>query len=139
MAAYTATLSEITFNSTTFEAVGSMSISSARPPIEITQVGSANSHFLAGILTTAIALDIYYNKADHQKFVDALMAGTSHSFTFKAAELGATDDTVTGTAYVTGADIVATMGDIVRGSVTLQATGTVTFAGTAAASGGNEP
>lgn len=139
MAAYTATISSITFNSTTMEAVGSMSVSSARPPIEITQVGSANAHFLAGILTTAIALDIYYNKLDHQKFVDALFAGTSHAFEFKAAELGATDDTVTGTAFVTGADIVSTMGDIVRGSVTLQATGVVTFAGTAATQGGNEP
>ena len=135
MAAYTATISSITFDSITFEAVGSMSISSARPPIEITQVGSANAHFLAGILTTAIALDIYYNKADHITFTNALMGGSSNAFTFTAAS----GDTITGNAFVTGADIVATMGDIVRGSVTLQATGTVTFAGTAAVAGGNEP
>ena len=135
MAAYTATISSITFDSITFEAVGSMSISSARPPIEITQVGSANAHFLAGILTTAIALDIYYNKADHITFTNALMGGSSNAFTFTAAS----GDTITGNAFVTGADVVATMGDIVRGSITLQATGVVTFAGTAASAGGNEP
>lgn len=135
MAAYTATVSTIAYAGTTFEAVGSMSISSARPPIEITQVGSANAHFLAGILTTAIALDIYYNKADHIAFTNALMGGTSNAFTFTAAS----GDTITGNAYVTGADVVATMGDIVRGSITLQATGVVTFAGTAASAGGNEP
>jgi len=135
MAAYTATVSSIAYAGTTFEAVGSMSISSARPPIEITQVGSANAHFLAGILTTAIALDIYYNKADHITFTNALMGGSSNAFTFTAGA----SDTITGNAYVTGADIVATMGDIVRGSITLQATGVVTFAGTAASAGGNEP
>jgi hypothetical protein len=135
MAAYTATVSTIAYAGTTFEAVGSMSISSARPPIEITQVGSANAHFLAGILTTAIALDIYYNKADHITFTNALMGGSSNAFTFTAAS----GDTITGNAYVTGADVVATMGDIVRGSITLQATGVVTFAGTAASAGGNEP
>jgi hypothetical protein len=135
MAAYTATVSTIIYGGVTFEAVGSMSISSARPPIEITQVGSANAHFLAGILTTAIALDVYYNKANHITFTDALMNGSSNSFTFTAAS----GDSITGAAYVTGADVVATMGDIVRGSITLQATGIVTFAGTAAAAGGNEP
>lgn len=134
MAAYTSTVSSITFDATTMEAIGSMSISSARPPLEITQVGSANAHFLPGVLTTAISCDLYYNAADHQKFVDHLMLGTSAAFTFTTAS----GDTVAGTAYVTGADVVATMGDIVRGSVTLQATGTVTFASTGAAQGGNE-
>lgn len=135
MAAYTATVSSVTFDGTTFEAIGSMSVSSARPTLEITQVGSANAHFLAGIITTAISADLYYNKADHQKFVDKLQSGASAAFTFTAAA----GDAVTGTAYVTGLDIVASMGDIVRGSVTLQATGIVTIAGTAATAGGNEP
>lgn len=134
MAAYTATVSSITYDGTTMEAIGSMSVSSARPPLEITQVGSANAHFLAGILTTAISCDLYYNKTDHQKFVDRLMAATSAAFTFTTAS----GDTVAGNAYVTGADVVATMGDIVRGSVTLQVTGSVTFAGSTAVAGGNE-
>lgn len=135
MAAYTATVSSVTFDGITFEAIGSMSVSSARPTLEITQVGSANAHFLAGIATTAISADLYYNKSNHQKFIDNLQAGTSAAFTFTAAA----GDTVTGSAYVTGLDIVASMGDIVRGSVTLQATGVVTIAGVAAAAGGNEP
>jgi len=135
MAAYTATVSSVTFDTVTFEAIGSVSVSSARPTIEITQVGSANAHFLAGIITTAISADLYYNKTDHQKFIDRLQNGTTAAFTFTAAS----GDTVTGTAFVTGLDIVASMGDIVRGSVTLQATGIVTIAGVAAVAGGNEP
>lgn len=135
MAAYTTALSAITFNGTTFEAVGSMSISSGRAPVEITQVGSRNAHFLPGVLTSAIALDIYYNTTDHSVFTVALMGVTPYAFTFTST----TGDTVTGTAYVTGADIVASMGDIVRGSISLQVTGQITWASTAASLGGNEP
>lgn len=136
MATYTATLSSISFNATVFEAIGSMAISSGRAPLEITQVGSANSHFLSGILSTSISLDIYYNKAHHQMLVDSLMNGSSAAFIFTSSS--SPSDTVTGTAYVVGLDVVASQGDIVRGSVTLQATGTITFAGTASVAGGNE-
>lgn len=135
MSAYTTALSSITFNGTTFEAVGSMSISSGRAPIEITQVGSRNAHFLPGILTTAIALDIYYNSTDHSAFTNSLMGVSSAAFTFTSTS----GDAISGTAYVTGADVVASMGDIVRGSISLQVTGQLTWAGTAATLGGNEP
>lgn len=134
MAAYTASVSAITYNSITFEAVGSMAVSMSRQPIDITQVGSANSNFLSGILTTAIALDIYYNKADHVTFTTALLTPASNAFTFTTAA----SDVVTGNGFVTGCDIVATMGDIVRGSITIQCTGIVSVNATAAASGGNE-
>jgi hypothetical protein len=136
MAVYSNTVSTITYSGTTFEAVGSMAISASRPPFEITQVGSANAHFIPGIISTAIALDIYYNKAHHQVFVDALMNGTSASFAFNSST--SASDGVSGSAYVIGCDVVSSMGDIVRGSITLQATGQITFAGTSSAAGGNE-
>jgi hypothetical protein len=133
-AAYTSELASIVFNGVTFDAVGSMSISSARAPIETTQVGSYNSHFLPGVLTTAIALDIYYNYTNHGAFTDSLVDGTIAAFTFTTT----TGSTVTGSALVTGVDVVASMGDIVRGSVSLQVTGQITWAGNASALGGNE-
>lgn len=133
-AAYTSELASITYGATTFDAVGSMSFSAGRAPIETTQVGSLNSHFLPGVLTSAIALDIYYNNANHATFTDALVDGTSSSFTFTTT----TGTTITGTGWVTGVDVVASMGDIVRGSVSIQVTGQITFAGNAAALGGNE-
>ena len=134
MAAYTASVSSITYNSVTFEAVGSMAVSMSRQPIDITQVGSANSSFLSGILTTAIALDIYYNKADHVIFTAALLTPASNTFTFTTAA----SDVVTGSGWVTGCDIVASTGDIVRGSITIQCTGIVSVNATAASSGANE-
>lgn len=133
-AAYTSELATIVFNGVTFDAVGSMSISSARAPIEITQVGSLNSHFLAGVLTSAIALDIYYNHTNHGAFTDSLVDGTIAAFTFTTT----TGTTITGSGLVTGVDVVASMGDIVRGSVSIQVTGQITWAGNAAALGGNE-
>ena len=136
MAVYSNTVSSITYNAATFEAVGSMAISASRPPFEITQVGSANASFLPGIISTAISLDIYYNKAHHQVFVDALMNGSANNFTFTSSSTAS--DTVTGSAYVVGCDVVSSMGDIVRGSITLQVTGQITFAGTSSAAGGNE-
>lgn len=133
-AAYTSELASIVFAAASFDAVGSMSISSARAPIETTQVGSLNSHFLPGVLTTAIALDIYYNHTNHATFTDALVDGTIASFTFTTT----TGTSVTGSGMVTGVDVVASMGDIVRGSVSIQVTGQITWAGNAAALGGNE-
>ena len=132
--AYVSSVSSITYAGTTFEAVGTMSVSASRTPIEVTQVGCLNTFFLAGMHQAAINLDIYYNKTNHQVLVNALMAGTRNAFTFTA---GASDD-VSGYAYVTGVDVIATQGDIVRGSVSFQVDGQLTFAGTSSALGGNE-
>lgn len=133
--AYVSSVSSITFNASTFDAVGTMSISASRTPIEVTQVGCLNTYFLAGLSTAAINLDIYYNKTNHQTFVDALMNGGRYAFTFTAGS----SDAVSGYAYVVGMDIIATQGDIVRGSVSLQCDGGITMAGTSSSNGGNEP
>lgn len=133
--AYVSSVSSVTFNSITFDAVGTMSLSASRSPIEVTQVGCLNSYFLSGISQAIINLDIYYNKTNHQAFVDALMNGGRYAFTFTAGA----SDAVTGNAYCVGVDVVATQGDIVRGSVSLQCDGPITMAGTSSTNGGNEP
>jgi hypothetical protein len=134
MAAYTAALSSFTFDAVVMDAVGNMSISIARPPLDVTQVGSANATFLTGVATTAISLDIFYNKANHVKFTDSLRNAASATFTFLTEAL----DVVTGTGYVVGASIVATNGDVVRGSITIQVTGIVSINAAVFVSGANE-
>lgn len=134
-AANTSEVSSIVFGGTTFDAVGSVSISAGRAPIEVTQLGSYNAHFLPGVLTSALALDIYYNSTNHIVFTDALIDATGPTaFTFTTAS----GNTITGSGYVTGVDIVASMGDIIRGSVSIQVTGTLTISANGAVQGGNE-
>lgn len=135
MSVINTSVSSFTFGATIFEAVGTASISNARQLIDITQLGSLNSHFLPGVAASTIALDIYYNTAAHTLLTASITAGTSNTFTLT---LVTSTDEITGTAYVTGLDIVASMGDIVRASVVLQCTGQVTVCGAAFVDGGNE-
>jgi hypothetical protein len=135
MAVINTSVSSFTFNTTVFEAVGTCSISNARQLIDISQLGSLNSHFLPGVAASTIALDIYYNTAAHTLLTASITAGTPS--TFKITFL-TTSDEVTGSAYVTGLDIVASMGDIVRASVVLQCTGQVVLCGATFVAGGNE-
>lgn len=135
MAVINTSVSSFTFNTTVFEAVGTASISNARQLIDISQLGSLNSHFLPGVAASTIVLDIYYNTAAHTLLVTSITTGAPNTFTLT---LLATTDVISGSAYVTGLDIVASMGDIVRASVTLQCTGQVNLCGTAFIAGGNE-
>ena len=135
MAVINTSVSSFTFGATVFEAVGTASISNARQLIDISQLGSLNSHFLPGVAASTIALDIYYNITAHTLLTESITAGTAN--TFILTFLASTDE-VTGSAYVTGLDIVASMGDIVRASVVLQCTGQVTVCGEAFVNGGNE-
>jgi len=134
MAAISTDLSSITFNSVQLDGIGTMSISMSAPPLEITQVGSANTYFIAGMMTTAISLDIYYNKAQHVQLTGSLLTGGTAAFTF-TMESG---DVVTGTARVVGMDVVGSNQDIIRASVTLQVNGPISINGTQAYTGVNE-
>jgi hypothetical protein len=134
MAAYSTDLSSFTFNSVTYDGVGSFSISISAPPFDVTQVGSANAYSIAGTMSTAISLDIYYTKAQHVTLTTSLLAGSSAAFTLTAAA----GDVITGTARVVGCDIVGSNQDIVRASVTLQVTGPISINGTSAYTGVNE-
>ena len=135
MAVINTQVSSFTFGATVFEAVGTASISNARQLIDITQLGCLNSYFLPGVAASTIALDIYYNTAAHTLLAASIAAGTANTFVLT---LVATTDVISGSAYVTGLDIVASMGDIVRASVVLQCTDQVTLCGQAFVKGGNE-
>ena len=141
MAAYTSDLSTIQVTpyaaggtAVIVDAVGNISISMSRQVIDITQVGALNSRFVPSVFASALSLDIYYNKTDHVVFTNLLQNGTLAEFVFTAAP----EDLITCSGFVTGSDIVASMGDIVRGSVSVQITGNVNINGIDNAVGFNE-
>ena len=134
MSAYTATVSTFTWNATVRDAIGSVSISASRPALDVTQIGSANTHHVPGVATSMVTADLFYNKADHQGLVDDFLAGTPRAFVFTVAS----GDAVSGTGLLTGLDIVSSNQDIVRGAIAIQVDGAVTIAGSTAVNGANE-
>ncbi len=134
MPAISAALSSITYNSIVLDAVGTYSISASRGSLETTQVGSQNAYFIPGVSASIIALDLYYNKANHAVLTTSYLAGATNAFTI-TAESG---DVITGSAFVMGCDIIASNSDLVRGSVTLQVTGPISINSVAVTSGVNE-
>jgi len=134
MPAYTASVSTFSWNATVLDAVGTVSVSAARPALDVTQIGSANTHHVPGVSTSVVTADIYYNTANHSSIVADYLSGTPRAFVFTVA----TGDTVSGTGLLTGLDIVSSNQDIIRGSIQIQVSGPITINGTAAVSGSNE-
>jgi hypothetical protein len=135
MAAYTATVSTFSWNSVVIDAVGTVSASVQRPALDVTQVGSANTHHIPGVATSVVTADIYYNTGNHSALVSDFLNGTSRSFVFT---VGPSGDTVSGTGLLTGLDIVSSNQDVVRGSISIQVEGPITIAGVTAPNGANE-
>jgi predicted secreted protein len=132
--AYNASVSSFSWNAVVIDAVGTMALSYSRQPLEVTQIGSANTHFISGIANAVVALDIFYNATQHAALTADILSGNSKAF---VVTLG-TGDTISGTAYVVGYDWVSSNSDVVRASLTLQVEGAITINGTAAAAGANE-
>lgn len=132
--AYNASVSSFSWKASVIDAVGTMALSYSRPPLEITQIGSANTHFISGIANAVIALDIFYNKDQHSALTNDMLAGNSGAFIVTLAS----GDAVSGTAYVVGYDWTSSNSDVVRASLTLQVDGGISINSTAAANGANE-
>lgn len=132
--AYNASVSSFSWGGAVIDAVGSVALSFSRQPLEVTQIGSANTHFISGIANSVIALDIFYNATQHSTLTTAALSGNSAAF---IVTLG-TSDTISGTGYVVGYDWVSSNSDVVRASITIQVEGAVTINSTAAAAGANE-
>ena len=139
MAAYSSSFSSIEIpGGSALDAFGTVALSSARAPLDVTQVGSANAYNIGGVFAGQIAADIFYNKADHSHLYTKLLDGTETTFKFTTNAQGANTDFITGKGLITGLDVIATNGDIVRGSLTMVTNGNVTFNTTAGICGSNE-
>lgn len=135
MAAINAALSQFSFGASNISAIGSVSVSSGRQPIDITTIGAANQYFLAGVMGTVVSLDVYYNITDHSSIVANMTNSSSASAFVVTMKSG---DVVSGSGFVTQADIVASAGDVVRANITIVATGKVVHGATTAFGGVNE-
>jgi hypothetical protein len=134
--ASTSSVASFTYNSVTFVAVGSCAISSQRPVIDVTYLGSWNSYSLPGVMATAITLDVFISMTDHVVLVTNLVNGeVVRAFTVTLV----TGDTITGSAYVTGFDSAIVSGDVSRASFTLVVDGAITMDGDLATKGTSEP
>jgi hypothetical protein len=120
-------LSSFSFAGTTVAAVGTASVSTSRPAQIITGIGDTVDTFIAGVMGGTASLDIFFDEASTQHLAMCTNVGSAQAAQTTVLTL-TSGTTVTGTAYVTGYDITATAGQVVRASINLQFTGAITVA-----------
>ena len=120
-------LSSFSFAGTTVAAVGTASVSTSRPAQLITGIGDTVDTFIAGVMGGTASLDIFFDEASAAHLTMTTNVGTAAAAAAVVLTL-TSGTTVTGTAYVTGYDITATAGQVVRASINLQFTGAITVA-----------
>jgi len=122
--AYSASLSAISFAGVNVKAVGNVSWSYNRSPLEVTPIGAWNSYFIPGVSSTTISLDVYFSHADHSYLKAAILNPVANITTQPNAFIltfggntvsgAVVPETITGSAYVVGWDVVMSSGDVVR-------------------------
>jgi hypothetical protein len=136
--AYTASLSGFSLAGTAVKAIGNISMSYNRSPVEVTPIGSWNSYFIPGVASTTISMDVYFSHADHSALKAAILnpltniAAQPQAFVLTlggAIASGAVvPETISGFCYIVGWDVVASSGDVVRAQFQLVVQGYVTTA-----------
>jgi len=120
-------LSSFSFAGTTVAAVGTASVSTSRPAQIITGIGDTVDTFIAGVMGGTASLDLFFDESSTNHLALCTNVGTAAAAQATVLTL-TSGTTVTGTAYVTGYDITATAGQVVRASINLQFTGAITVA-----------
>ena len=120
-------LSSFSFAGTTVAAVGTASVSTSRPAQLITGIGDTVDTFIAGVMGGTASLDIFFDEASANHIAMCTNVGTAAAAAAVVLTL-TSGTTVAGNAYVTGYDITATAGQVVRASINLQFTGAITVA-----------
>ena len=125
--ALSSALSSFSFAGTTVAAVGTASVSTSRPAQIITGIGDTVDTFIAGVMGGTASLDLFFDETSTNHLALCTNIGTAAAAQTTVLTL-TSGTTVTGTAYVTGYDITATAGQVVRASINLQFTGAITVA-----------
>lgn len=125
--ALSSALSSFSFAGTTVAAVGTASVSTSRPAQIITGIGDTVDTFIAGVMGGTASLDLFFDETSTNHLALCTNVGTAAAAQTTVLTL-TSGTTVTGTAYVTGYDITATAGQVVRASINLQFTGAITVA-----------
>jgi hypothetical protein len=125
--ALSSALSSFSFAGTTVAAVGTASVSTSRPAQIITGISDTVDTFIAGVMGGTASLDLFFDESSTNHLALCTNVGTAAAAQATVLTL-TSGTTVTGTAYVTGYDITATAGQVVRASINLQFTGAITVA-----------
>jgi hypothetical protein len=139
--AYASALTGFKFNAALVPAVGTVSFSLQRAPLDITSIGSWNTHFIDGVASAAFTLDVFYSDADHDDLLFDLLNPTSTSPTRPVAFVIYFDgkatpvDYVSGNCIITGFDVVSQSGDVTRASFSAQVVGAINISGDVADKG----
>ena len=120
-------LSSFSFGGTTVVGVGTASVSTSRPAQIITGIGDTVDTFIAGVMGGTASLDIFFDEASAGHLTMTTNVGTAAAAAAVVLTL-TSGTTVAGNAYVTGYDITATAGQVVRASINLQFTGAIVVA-----------
>jgi len=119
--AINAALSSFSFGGTVVAEVGTASITMDRAPLESTSIGSKVSTFVVGVGNATANLEIFYDQdsAQHTALENNINTGAAAAAVILTLE---SNNTYTGTAYVTSFEVTAQAGSLVRANVGLQFT-----------------
>ena len=139
--AYASALTGFKFNTVEIAAVGTVSFSLQRAPLDVTSIGSWNTYFIDGVASAAFTLDVFYSDGDHAALIFDLLNPTATSptrpvsFVIYFDGLATPADYVTGNCIITGFDVVSQSGDVTRASISAQVVGAVNISGDVADKG----
>lgn len=125
--AISAILSSLSYNGTSIAAVGTVTISFTRNPVEATGIGELNATFLHGYQSGTATCDIFLDEASSGHFSLFTAMNTAAAAASLVLTV-ASGTTYTGNALVTGFEVTAQAGSTVRATVTFQYTGAITQA-----------
>jgi len=119
--AINAALSSFSFAGTIVAEVGTASITMDRAPLESTPIGSKVRTFIVGVGNATANLEIFYDQdsAQHTALENNINTGGAAAAVILTLE---SNNTYTGTAYVTSFEVTAQAGSLVRANVGLQFT-----------------
>lgn len=113
----------------TFDGVVDGSVTLNMETIEVTEISDADRKYVAGIKSGSASLTLYYDRADAAtKALEGwFLAGTAITLVWKWVEDGNSDQSYTGTFFVTSIGNAVAMQDVVRQTIQLQLSGAVTM------------
>lgn len=120
----TTNLSGLVFSGVSVPAVGSYSWTENRNAIDCTEIGTADSTFIHGLRNCTFNFDVFYLEASHAAFEDYIATQQNTANTFVITHT--TGDTLQGSGFITGFNLQATAGDVIRATFSVQVSGAVT-------------
>jgi hypothetical protein len=127
MAAVSTAGMTISYGGNAITGVGSISVSSSRSLIEITEFADSRQKFISGNATATASIEIFYDQSitGVTNFENAVNAATAAVSVVVTLHSGAT---YTGDGFATSISITGSPNEIVRATLEIQFTGTVTIA-----------